>query len=80
MKNDIEVWLDLYLIASRPDIMFSVCLCARYQSNVKESHLCALKRIFKYLLGTKNFRLWYLKKNSQLDLLGYSMPILHVES
>ena len=39
----------LYLTASRPDIMFSVCLCARFQSCLKESHLIALKRIFRYL-------------------------------
>ena len=36
----------LYLTASRPDIMFSVCLCARFQSCPKESHLIAVKRIF----------------------------------
>ena len=41
----------LYLIASRPDIMLSVCLCARYQANPKESHLTAIKRIIKYLKG-----------------------------
>ena len=41
----------LYLTASRPDIMFSVCLCARFQSNPKESHLNAVKRILKYLKG-----------------------------
>nr|KYP40644.1 Retrovirus-related Pol polyprotein from transposon TNT 1-94 [Cajanus cajan] len=43
----------LYLSASRPDIMFSVCLCARYQSNPKESHLSAVKRIMRYLLGER---------------------------
>jgi hypothetical protein len=36
----------LYLTASRPDIMFSVCLCARFQSCPKESHLVAVKRYF----------------------------------
>ena len=41
----------LYLIASRPDIMFAVCLCARYQANPKESHFKATKRILKYLKG-----------------------------
>ncbi|GJW34668.1 retrovirus-related pol polyprotein from transposon TNT 1-94 [Tanacetum coccineum] len=41
----------MYLIASRPDIQFSTCLCARYQANPKESHLIAVKRIFKYLKG-----------------------------
>ena len=39
----------LYLTASRPDIMFSVCLCACFQSNPKELHLNVVKRIFKYL-------------------------------
>jgi len=42
----------LYLSASRPDIMFSVCMCARYQANPKESHLSVVKRIMIYLLGT----------------------------
>jgi len=42
----------LYLTSSRPDIMFSVCLCARFQANPKESHLTAVKRIFRYLAGT----------------------------
>ncbi|CAN1146758.1 Retrovirus-related Pol polyprotein from transposon RE1 [Linum perenne] len=42
----------LYLTSSRPDILFSVCLCARFQANPKQSHLSALKRIFRYLKGT----------------------------
>ena len=42
----------LYLLASRPNIMYSVYLCARFQSCPKESHLSVLKRIFKYLKGT----------------------------
>jgi len=42
----------LYLTASRPDIMFVICLCARLQSCPKESHLKAAKRILKYLKGT----------------------------
>ena len=49
----------LYLTASRPDIQFSVCLCARFQANPKESHLIAVKRIFRYLSETVNVRLWY---------------------
>ncbi|KAJ9544133.1 hypothetical protein OSB04_023840 [Centaurea solstitialis] len=44
----------LYLTASRPDIMYSTCLCARYQAKPKESHLTAVKRIFRYLKGTPN--------------------------
>jgi hypothetical protein len=47
----------LYLTESRPDMMFSICMCARYQSSPKESHLKAVKRIFKYLNGTSNFGL-----------------------
>jgi len=42
----------LYLTANRPDIMFSVCLCARFQAKPKESHYMAAKRILKYLKGT----------------------------
>jgi len=49
----------LYLTASRPVIMFVVCLCARFQSCPMESHLKAAKRIFKYLKGTINMGLWY---------------------
>ncbi|KAI3685467.1 hypothetical protein L6452_34711 [Arctium lappa] len=61
----------LYLTASRPDIMFATCLCARYQVNPKESHLAAVKRIFRYLKGTMNLGLWY-PKDSGFDLMGYS--------
>ena len=61
----------LYLTASRPDIMFSTCLCARYQANPKESHLIAVKRIFRYLKGTKNLGLWY-PKDSAFDLMAYT--------
>ncbi|KAI3729523.1 hypothetical protein L6452_18183 [Arctium lappa] len=61
----------LYLTASRPDIMYSTCLCARYQSEPKESHLIAVKRIFRYLKGTPNLGLWY-PKDSGFDLTGYS--------
>jgi len=61
----------LYLTASHPDIIFSVCLCARFQSTPKESHLTATKRIFRYLVGTKNFGLWY-PKGGDFLLVGYS--------
>jgi hypothetical protein len=49
----------LYLTASRPDIMFSVCMCARFQADPKESHLSALKRILRYLKYTPCISLWY---------------------
>ncbi|GJZ42639.1 retrovirus-related pol polyprotein from transposon TNT 1-94 [Tanacetum coccineum] len=61
----------MYLTASKPDIQFSTCLCARYQANPKESHLVVVKRIFKYLKGTPNLGLWY-PKGSGFDLKAYS--------
>ncbi|XP_017428726.1 uncharacterized mitochondrial protein AtMg00810-like [Vigna angularis] len=61
----------LYLTASRSDIMHSVCLCARFQSQPKESHLTTVKRILKYLKGTKNLGLWY-PNGSNIFLEGYS--------
>ena len=45
----------LYLTASRPDIGYSVGVCARYQANPKESHMTALKRIIKYVKTTTEF-------------------------
>jgi len=61
----------LYLIASRPDIMFSMCLCTRYQANPKESHFMEVERILKYLKGTTKVGLWYPSEVS-LNLVGYS--------
>jgi hypothetical protein len=61
----------LYLCASRPNIMLSVCMCAKFQANRKECHLVAVKRIFRYLVHTPNLGLWY-PKGSTFDLLGYS--------
>ena len=61
----------LYLIASRPDIMFSTCLCARFQADPRESHLIAIKRIFRYLKGTPNLGIWY-PRDSGFELIGYS--------
>ena len=61
----------LYLTASRPDIAFSVGLCARFQSNPKESHLTAVKRIFRYLMGTTDLGIWY-KKEQPFELVGYT--------
>ena len=61
----------LYLTTSRPDIMFSVCMCARYQANPKESHEKAVKRILRYLRYTPCFGLWY-PKGAHFELLGYS--------
>ncbi|GKE62820.1 hypothetical protein Tco_1513187 [Tanacetum coccineum] len=49
----------MYLTASRPDIMFAVCACARFQVTPKVSHLYAMKRIFRYLKGQPKLGLWY---------------------
>nr|GEV56035.1 hypothetical protein [Tanacetum cinerariifolium] len=51
----------LYLTASMPDIMFSVCLCARFQENSKTTYLEVVKRIFRYIRGTSHLGLWYPK-------------------
>ncbi|GJR65239.1 putative ribonuclease H-like domain-containing protein [Tanacetum coccineum] len=61
----------MYLTSSRPDIMFAVCACARYQVNPKVSHLHAVKRIFRYLKGQPKLGLWYLK-DSPFDLVAYT--------
>ena len=61
----------LHITSSRPNIMISVFLCARYQSNPKESHLIAVKMIIKYLKGTTIVGLWY-PKGTSLNLTGFS--------
>jgi hypothetical protein len=61
----------LYLCAPRPDIMLSICMCARFQANPKEVHLRAVKRIMGYLVYTPKFGRWY-HKGSTFDLIGYS--------
>nr|GEZ64014.1 putative ribonuclease H-like domain-containing protein [Tanacetum cinerariifolium] len=61
----------MYLTASRPDIMFAVCACARHQVKPKECHLHAVKRIFRYLKGHPKLGLWYLKE-SPFDLVAFS--------
>ncbi|GJV01468.1 putative ribonuclease H-like domain-containing protein [Tanacetum coccineum] len=60
----------MYLTASRPDIMFAVCVCARHQVTPKECHLHAVKRIFRYLKGHPMLGLWY-PKESPFDLVAY---------
>jgi len=61
----------LYLCASRPDIMLSVCMCARFQAAPMECHLVAVKRILRYLVHSLNLGLWY-PKGSSFDLVGFS--------
>ncbi|GJU49324.1 hypothetical protein Tco_1218879 [Tanacetum coccineum] len=61
----------LYLTASRPDIMFTVCLCARFQEDLKSSHLEAVKRIFRYIKGTTHLGLWY-PKGTGIETIVYA--------
>ncbi|GJZ64956.1 putative ribonuclease H-like domain-containing protein [Tanacetum coccineum] len=61
----------MYLRSSRPDIVFAVCACARYQVNPKVLHFHAVKRIFRYLKGQPKLGLWY-PKDSPFDLVAYT--------
>ncbi|GJR84040.1 retrovirus-related pol polyprotein from transposon TNT 1-94 [Tanacetum coccineum] len=61
----------MYLTASRPDLVFVVCMCARYQSKPTKKHLEAVKRVFWYLQGTINMGLWYLK-DTAMALTAYA--------
>jgi hypothetical protein len=60
----------LYVIESRPDVMQEVRQVARLQEAPKKSHVLALKRIFRYIKGTKEFGLWY-PKGKDLSLIAY---------
>ncbi|GJY60131.1 putative ribonuclease H-like domain-containing protein [Tanacetum coccineum] len=61
----------MYLTASRPDLVFVVCMCARYQASPTKKHLEALKRVFWYLRGTINWGLWY-PKDTIMALTAYA--------
>ncbi|GJZ86947.1 putative ribonuclease H-like domain-containing protein [Tanacetum coccineum] len=61
----------MYLTSSRPDIMFLVCACSRFQVQPKVSHLNTVKRIFRYLKGRPNLGLWY-PKDSPFILEAFS--------
>ncbi|GJV74145.1 putative ribonuclease H-like domain-containing protein [Tanacetum coccineum] len=61
----------MYLTASRPDIMFAVCNCSRFQVTPKTSHLNVVERIFRYLKGKPKLGLWY-PRVSPFDLEAYS--------
>jgi hypothetical protein len=60
-----------YLSASRPDIILSVYICARFQAAPKECNLRAVKRIMRYLILTSYLGLWY-PKGAHFELIGYS--------
>nr|GEV98242.1 uncharacterized mitochondrial protein AtMg00810-like [Tanacetum cinerariifolium] len=75
--NDVDVHLYrsmigylMYLTSSRPDIMFAVCACARFQVTPKTSHLLAVKRFFRYLKGKPTLGLWY-PRDSPFELVAY---------
>jgi hypothetical protein len=61
----------MYITASRPDIMFAVCVCARFQASPKTSHLTAAKRILRYLKGQPRLGLWY-PMDGSLELEAYT--------
>ncbi|GJT56450.1 hypothetical protein Tco_0991504 [Tanacetum coccineum] len=61
----------LYLTASRPNLQFAICMCARYQARPTEKHLHAVKRIFQYLIRTVNRGLWY-PKDSLIALTTFT--------
>ncbi|GKD87214.1 hypothetical protein Tco_1358368, partial [Tanacetum coccineum] len=61
----------MYLTASRPDLVFAVCMCARYQDKPTKKHLEEIKRVFRYLRGTINMGLWYLK-DTAMALTAYA--------
>nr|GEU99250.1 copia protein [Tanacetum cinerariifolium] len=61
----------MYLTASRPDLVFAVCMCARYQASPTKKHLEALKRVFRYLRETINWGLWY-PKDITMVLTAYA--------
>ena len=61
----------LYLTASRPDIMFATCVCARSQSAPKMSNLIAVKRIFRYIKGAQTLGIWY-PANGNVELSGFT--------
>ncbi|CAM8945289.1 unnamed protein product [Rhodiola kirilowii] len=61
----------LYLTASRLDILFSVCLCVRFQADPRETQVKAVKRILRYLKGTDDLCLFY-PRGGELRLEAYT--------
>ncbi|GKC12910.1 hypothetical protein Tco_1009692 [Tanacetum coccineum] len=61
----------MYLTASRPDLVFAICMCARYQAKSIEKHLHVVKRVFRYLRGTIHMGLWY-SKDTNIALTAYA--------
>ncbi|GJS31834.1 putative ribonuclease H-like domain-containing protein [Tanacetum coccineum] len=72
--EDVDVHLYrsmMYLTTLRPDIMFAVCACARFQVTPKTSHFNVVKSIFRYLKGQPKLGLWY-PRDSPFDLEAFS--------
>ncbi|GJV39938.1 putative ribonuclease H-like domain-containing protein [Tanacetum coccineum] len=61
----------MYFTTSRPDIMFAVCACARFQVTLKTSHLLIVKRIFRYFKGKPTLGLWY-SRDSPFEIVAYN--------
>jgi hypothetical protein len=61
----------LYLMVTRPDIQFVVCLCAHIQASPHSSHRTSVQQVFRYLKYTLKFGIWY-SASSSLDLVGFS--------
>nr|GEU59817.1 retrovirus-related Pol polyprotein from transposon TNT 1-94 [Tanacetum cinerariifolium] len=66
----------MHLTSSRPDLIYAVCLCARYQEKPTEKHLNAVMLIFRYLKGSINIGLWY-SKDTSMSLTTY-LDVDHV--
>ncbi|PNX58518.1 hypothetical protein L195_g050950 [Trifolium pratense] len=61
----------MYLLATRPDLAFSVCLVARFMERPTEIHVAAVKRILRYVKGTVSYGLWF-EKGKDDELVGWS--------
>ncbi|GJT09382.1 uncharacterized mitochondrial protein-like protein [Tanacetum coccineum] len=61
----------MYLTASRPDLVFAVCMCIGYQAKPTKKHLIIVKRVFRYLKGTKSMGLWY-PKDTGFNLTAFA--------
>jgi hypothetical protein len=60
----------LYLTAFKKDVLFSVCLCARFQLDRRDSNLTSVKKIFRYLKRTPNLGILY-KKFQDYKVFGF---------
>ncbi|GJR44677.1 putative ribonuclease H-like domain-containing protein [Tanacetum coccineum] len=70
----------MYLTASKPDIMFAVCACTRFQVTPKTSHLHAVKRIFRYLKGHLKLGLWKAKRPTEISQSSGPIPLVADET